>query len=58
MTRKLEKAEALAKLAEIAQNDDIEEAHCDADAVLCDLLTAIGYGEVVAEYRKIEKWYA
>lgn len=58
MTRKLEKAEALAKLAEIAKDDDIEVAHFEADDVLCDLLTAIGYGEVVAEYSKIRKWYA
>ena len=37
---------------------DIESAHCDADQALCDLLTELGYHEVVAAYLKIEKWYA
>lgn len=37
---------------------DPESAHARADTVLCRLLRAIGYGPVVDEYEKIEKWYA
>lgn len=34
------------------------QVHIDADEVLCDLLTDLGYGEIVAAYNKIEpKWY-
>ena len=37
---------------------DIENDHVVADKILCDLLTSLGYADVVAEYHKIEKWYA
>lgn len=39
-------------------NDDTEYAHSAADNILCKLLTELGYGDVVKEYSKIEKWYA
>lgn len=39
-------------------NYDTEYAHSAADNILCDLLTELGYGDVVKEYNKIEKWYA
>ena len=37
--------------------DDVEEHHFDADDLLCELLTELGYGDVVEVYNKIEKWY-
>lgn len=37
---------------------DTEAAHCDADDLLCALLRALGYGDVVDEYEKVDKWYA
>lgn len=40
------------------QNDDIEEAHANADGTLCNLLKDLGYGPIVEEYHKVPKWYA
>lgn len=46
-------------LREISGDDvDVEAAHQDADDVLCDLLTALGFADVVEEWRKVPKWYA
>lgn len=50
--------EAIARMKEIAQSGDQEIAHVEADGVLCDLLYDLGYEAVVAEYHKIDKWYA
>jgi len=49
---------AFNQLKLIQQNHDKEEAHREADKVLCDLLTTLGYEDIVAEYQKIGKWYA
>ena len=46
---------ALKKLQGVA---DIESAHQQADDILTDFLTDLGYANVVAEYQEIEKWYA
>ena len=35
-----------------------EVAHGYADRLLCETLTALGYGEMVHEFNKIKKWYA
>ncbi|MBS9405375.1 hypothetical protein KG088_17325 [Halomonas sp. TRM85114] len=37
---------------------DQHKQHVDADKVLCELLTSLGYEDVVEEYRKIDKWYS
>jgi len=50
--------EAIIKLRQCQSNFDIEAAHVDADGVLTDLLTELGYQDVVAEWEKIDKWYA
>ena len=39
-------------------DDDREVAHIDADGVLCELLTSLGYKDVVTAYHNISKWYA
>lgn len=54
----MNKEEALAELAKCQQNDDTEMAHLYADDVLCTLLDELGYGDVVAEYQKVPKWFA
>lgn len=46
------------RLKEAQENHDTEEAHADADNVLCDLLEALGYKKVVEAYNKVSKWYA
>jgi len=51
------KEQAITKLRECQRIGDEEEAHGDADGVLCDLLTSLGYEEVVAEWLKVRKWY-
>ena len=50
--------EAIMKLRQCQLNSDTESAHIDADVVLIDLLTELGYQDVVAEWGKIDKWYA
>jgi hypothetical protein len=51
--------EALKTLNMLAKDDaDPEVAHKEADVVLCQLLFTLGYGDVVAEYHRVYKWYA
>ena len=52
------KDEAIKRLKEIQENEDQEQAHVDADGVLCELLQTLGFGDVVEEYNHIAKWYA
>lgn len=49
---------AIAKLKMAQQDMDQDGAHRDADEVLCEMLTALGYGDVVAEYYAVEKWFS
>ena len=51
--------EAIEKMKECVKNNgDIEVAHLDADNILCDVLTQLGYKELVDIYKKVDKWYA
>ena len=50
--------EAIEKMKECVNNGDTEVAHLDADSVLCDVLTQLGYKELVDLYEKVKKWYA
>lgn len=52
------KLEAVDKLKLINKNRDPEEAHVEADAVLCALLAELGFENVVVAYNRINKWYA
>ena len=38
-------------------SNDTEIAHGKADDIICELLREPGYGKVVDEYEKVEKWY-
>lgn len=37
---------------------DPERAHKVADDLICGLLESLGFADVVAEWDKVEKWYA
>ena len=50
--------EAVEKMKECVNNGDTEVAHLDADDILCDVLTQLGYKELVDIYEKVKKWYA
>ena len=45
------------ELRDLQIYSDIEFAHAEADNILCGLLVALGYEDVVTEYNKIDKWY-
>lgn len=49
---------AIAKLQSLQGGNDPEIQHYEADEVLCELLEVLGYGDVVAEWEKVDKWYA
>lgn len=54
-----DKAEADAlKAIATCFSGDVEADHAGADAALCDLLEALGYHLVVAQWRTVRKWYA
>ena len=58
---KMTRRKALERLAEIAGMDigDPENAHYEADRILCEFLKGIGYRDIVAAYEAVEpKWYA
>lgn len=38
--------------------DDIEIEHKKADALLCEMLNALGCEDIVKEYNDVAKWYA
>lgn len=37
---------------------DVEESHMQADGLMSDMLTALGYGQGVKIFEKMGKWYA
>lgn len=54
----IDREEAIKRLRECQQNDDIEIRHIEADEILCELLTSLGYSDVVQEWNNLDKWYA
>ena len=52
------RAEVIETLQQAAEWSDIENAHSTADDMLCLLLKALGYSDVVEAFDKVEKWYA
>lgn len=60
MEEQMTREKAIEMLREISRSEDRdpEAEHTAADQVLCDLLTAMGFADVVAEYEKIHKYYA
>lgn len=41
-----------------AHRYDRNNAHVEADGILCNLLKELGFDDVVEAYDKIEKWYS
>ena len=54
----MDRNEALQRLRELQKSGDPEGAHSQADDVLCDLLRAVGYGDVVVAWEAVDRWYA
>ena len=48
----------LITLAKDAKEGDEENAHREADYLLCDFLDQLGYPEVVRAFDAIKKWYS
>ena len=46
------------KLIAISARGDPEMFHIKADQLLCEILTDLGYGDVVAIFNDMEKWYS
>lgn len=40
------------------KNHNTEEAHAEADDILCIFLKGLGYIKLIEEYQAIDKWYA
>ena len=49
---------AIQRLKSLANYIDIEEAHVEADTVLCEFIDTLGFHAVTEAYRKVPKWYA
>lgn len=47
-------AEEIASLSKA----DTERGHKDADTILCEMLTELGYTKTVAAFKALDKWYA
>lgn len=51
-------SEAAKLMKKIAKNTDTEGAHGEADDLLCEVLSNLGYEKLVAAYQSFGKWYA
>jgi hypothetical protein len=49
---------AIERLKELQRGGDTESEHLEADDILCMILISLGYQDVVAEWHKVDKWYA
>lgn len=54
---RLTEEEAVARLQELAESQDTESAHFEADKVVCQVLLALGYTKIVEAYRAIDRYY-
>ena len=54
----MSKEHAIEELKTEQANGDTEDAHIKADKILCKLLSALGYPDVVDEYEKVNKWHS
>ena len=46
------------KMQAIADKEDIEIGHFEADNLMCELLKDLGYGEGVEIFEEMYKWYS
>lgn len=54
----IDREQILKQLTELQRDNDQEWAHIMADRILCNLLSELGYDDIVEEYTNISKWYA
>ena len=50
--------QAVCSLEVEQERGDTEQAHSNADSILCDLLNSLGCEDVVKAFIKVDKWYA
>lgn len=50
--------EAIERLKRLQKSDDTEDAHIEADDILCELVAVFVSGEVVEEWEKVSRWYS
>ena len=52
--------EFLRRMNEIEDDNhlDTEQAHSEADELMCSLLETLGYDQGVKEFRSMDKWYS
>lgn len=50
--------EAIERLKKLREIPDIEDAHYEADDILCELVSRFISTEVVEEWGRIPKWYS
>lgn len=55
---KLTDEEAEEQILALNECNDLEQAHVDADHILCKLLEDLGYPKTVVAFRNLDKWYA
>lgn len=51
-------AEAIDKIYEVCQSDDIEADHYEADRILLSFLADRGYDRLCLAWKSVKKWYA
>ncbi len=49
---------AVGEMKDLEEHDDGEQAHSQADAILCEVLKKLGLSELVEAWEKVPKWYA
>ena len=56
----MNREEAIKQLNELSSDysGDTEADHSTADNILCELLSSLGYQDVVDAWEKVNKWYA
>ncbi len=58
MTDPITPEEFASRLKELANMGDIETAHAEADELMEEILTQLGYGEGIKVFEAMDKWYA
>lgn len=48
----------LKRLKELQKDDDHENAHIEADLILCNILNELGHAEIVNEFENIKRHYS
>jgi hypothetical protein len=50
--------QAAEEMRRIADTYDEEGGHIEADALMCQILRDLGYGEAMDIFRDMDKWYS